>query len=49
LSAKARLQGGKRSKVEHLAGIFNTAAAFLSQHCREMNGEQTLKGPRIRI
>ena len=32
LSAKARLQGKKRSKVEHLASIFNAAGAFLSQN-----------------
>jgi hypothetical protein len=31
LSAKARLQGEKRSKVEHLASIFNAAGTFLSQ------------------
>ena len=31
LSAKARLQGEKRSKVGHLASIFNAAGAFLSQ------------------
>jgi len=31
LSAKARLQGEKRSKVGHLASIFNVAGAFLSQ------------------
>jgi hypothetical protein len=31
LSAKARLQGEKRSKVGHLASIFNVASAFLSQ------------------
>ena len=31
LSAKARLQGEKHSKVEHLASIFNAAGAFLSQ------------------
>ena len=30
LSAKARLQGEKRSKVGHLASIFNAAGAFLS-------------------
>jgi hypothetical protein len=32
LSAKAWLQGEKRSKVEHLASIFNAAGAFLSQN-----------------
>jgi hypothetical protein len=32
LSAKARLQGEKRSKVGHLASIFNAAGAFLSQN-----------------
>ena len=32
LSAKARLQGKKRSKVEHLARIFNAAGAFLSHN-----------------
>ena len=32
LSAKARLQGEKHSKVEHLASIFNAAGAFLSQN-----------------
>ena len=26
---KARIQGKKRSKVEHLASIFNAVAAFL--------------------
>ena len=31
LSAKAWLQGEKRSKVGHLASIFNAASAFLSQ------------------
>ena len=31
LSAKARLQGEKHSKVGHLASIFNAAGAFLSQ------------------
>ena len=31
LSAKARLQGEKHSKVEYLASIFNAAGAFLSQ------------------
>ena len=31
LSAKACLQGEKRSKVGHLASIFNVAGAFLSQ------------------
>ncbi len=31
LSAKVRLQGEKRSKVGHLASIFNAADAFLSQ------------------
>ena len=31
LSAKARLQGEKRSKVGYLASIFNAAGAFLSQ------------------
>ena len=32
LSAKVRLQGEKRSKVGHLASIFNAAGAFLSQN-----------------
>ncbi|WP_207894346.1 hypothetical protein, partial [Uruburuella suis] len=31
LSAKARLQGEKRSKVGHLASIFNATGAFLNQ------------------
>ena len=31
LRAKARLQGEKRSKIGHLARIFNVAGAFLSQ------------------
>jgi hypothetical protein len=42
LSAKARLQGEKRSKVEYLASIFNAAGAFLSQYCRVMKCKQTL-------
>ena len=32
LSAKAWLQGEKRSKVGYLASIFNAAGAFLSQN-----------------
>jgi hypothetical protein len=32
LSTKACLPGKKRSKVEHLARIFNAAGAFLSQN-----------------
>jgi hypothetical protein len=38
LSAKARLQGEKRSKVGHLASIFNAAGAFLSQKIAACKG-----------